>query len=118
MPSVLGKRKAPVVELKEETEDIQDVFRRHFEAQFKPLRTSKKTKQLVQEEPEEEQAAADDDAWDGLSDDSEEDTTPVVEVVDHTGSQAHDPKALMSKRELKAFMVGDPMRHRQHLTKS
>ncbi|PTB64368.1 hypothetical protein BBK36DRAFT_1161422 [Trichoderma citrinoviride] len=121
--AVLGKRKAteePTIS----TEDAQEIFRRHFEAQFLPLPEAERK---AREEEEEEDS--DDDSngsdgeggeWGGLSneddgsdddddelDDDEDDDSPTIEVVDHSVSQA--PKtSTMSKRELKAFMSSRP----------
>lgn len=111
MAPVLGKRKASVLETKETQEDAADVFRRHFEAQFKPLKTEQFRRVDQLEEPEDDETSDEDmDEWDGLSedeDDDEEDTTPTVEVVDHSHSTPQTA-AVMSKRELKEFMVRTP----------
>jgi hypothetical protein len=46
--------------------DAQEIFRRHFESQFKPLpEVKKKKKEVVVVEEEEEEEDGDD--WDGLS---------------------------------------------------
>ncbi|KAL7935973.1 hypothetical protein V8C35DRAFT_296510 [Trichoderma chlorosporum] len=127
---VLGKRKAP--EPTVSTEDAQEIFRRHFEAQFLPLPEAKRKAKEAQDEDESEDdsdgSGSEGDEWDGVSnedDDDEEDEsegdeddddeeeeddeddTPAIEVVDHSVSQA--PKTnTMSKRELKAFMSSRP----------
>ncbi|KAL7909538.1 hypothetical protein GGI35DRAFT_386531 [Trichoderma velutinum] len=126
--AVLGKRKAP--EPTVSTEDAQEIFRRHFEAQFLPLPEAKRKAKAVEEEDGSEDDSDDSGSeggeWDGLSnedvdddeddededDDEEEeeedeDDTPVVEVVDHSVSQA-PATSTMSKRELKAFMSSRP----------
>ncbi|KAL7950517.1 hypothetical protein V8C42DRAFT_306754 [Trichoderma barbatum] len=125
---VLGKRKAP--EPTVSTEDAQEIFRRHFEAQFLPLPEAKRKATAVDEEDESEDesngSGSEEGDWDGLSNEDEEEEddddevdedeedeeddgedTPVIEVVDHSVSQA--PKTnTMSKRELKAFMSSRP----------
>ena len=77
MAAILGKRKRQVRENNRSTkpaseepsetqnEDVQDIFRRHFEAHFKPLSTTKKPvkavdKNLIDEEEEESE-------WEGIS---------------------------------------------------
>ncbi|KAK0765585.1 hypothetical protein N5P37_001522 [Trichoderma harzianum] len=129
--AVLGKRKAP--EPTVSTEDAQEIFRRHFEAQFLPLPEAKRKAKAVEEEDGSEDDSDSDSGseggeWDGLSnededddegedeseddedDDEEEeedDDSPVIEVVDHSASQA-PTTSTMSKRELKAFMSSRP----------
>lgn len=100
-------------EEEEEELDAAEIFRRHFEARFKPLPDVKEKKAgkkgvVVEEEDEEE-----DEEWGGLSgesEDSEEEEDSddegvkrrKIDVVEHT-SAISAPK--MSKAELKAFMV-------------
>ncbi|KAA8568315.1 hypothetical protein EYC84_007351 [Monilinia fructicola] len=84
--------------------DPQEIFRRHFEAQFKPLPpTSKKSKASeIIEDPENEE----DDDWDGLSDNSAEDEVEEqngVQVVEHV-KKVDSRIAGMTKAELRAFM--------------
>ncbi|TGO59853.1 hypothetical protein BOTNAR_0155g00250 [Botryotinia narcissicola] len=83
--------------------DPQEIFRRHFEAQFKPLPpTTKKPKfNPIIENPDNE-----DEDWDGLSDNSGEDDEQVengVQVVEHV-KKIDSRIAGMSKGELRAFM--------------
>lgn len=87
-----------------EGEDLQAVFRRAFEAKFKPLPTeSKKPKieeSLVQQENESEEEDSD---WSGISDDENQ-----VEVIEY-----HDPRrevddAGNERAEMKAFMSSKP----------
>ncbi|KAK1726929.1 uncharacterized protein BDZ83DRAFT_650012 [Colletotrichum acutatum] len=147
------KTKARKAEEEEDTSmlDAQEIFRRHFEAQFTPIEEKsapkrKKSKAKAEEEEEEDSASGSDEEedegeedifedegadgeegegeeWSGLSgdegsteDDYDEDSdvsyddideNPVVEVVDHTKSNA-PPVVSMSKRELKAFMSSKP----------
>ncbi|QYS98917.1 hypothetical protein H0G86_006073 [Trichoderma simmonsii] len=126
--AVLGKRKAP--EPTVSTEDAQEIFRRHFEAQFLPLPEAKRKAKAVDEEDGSEDysdSGSEGGEWDGLSnedDDDDEDGSeddedddeeeeedendnPVIEVVDHSVSQA-PTTSTMSKRELKAFMSSRP----------
>lgn len=109
MASNLGKRKRRAVapgndEAEEEDTaallEAQEVFRRHFEAQFQPLPEVEKVK-VVEEEEEEEYDDAEEEEeseWDGISEDENE-----VRVVEHTDSYAR--MAAMSKEQLKSFMV-------------
>ncbi|KAF5873770.1 uncharacterized protein Bfra_005235 [Botrytis fragariae] len=92
-------------EVEDDTEilDPQEIFRRHFEAQFKPLPpTTKKPKiNPIIENPENE-----DEDWDGLSDNSAEDDEQEengVQVVEHV-KKIDSRIAGMSKGELRAFM--------------
>ncbi|KAK4069914.1 uncharacterized protein Triagg1_6709 [Trichoderma aggressivum f. europaeum] len=125
--AVLGKRKAP--EPTASTEDAQEIFRRHFEAQFLPLPEAKRKAKAVEEEDGSEDdgdaSGSEGGEWDGLSsedddededgveddeddeEDEDEDDAPVIEVVDHSVSQA-PTTSTMSKRELKAFMSSRP----------
>ncbi|ATZ54467.1 Bcfaf1 [Botrytis cinerea B05.10] len=83
--------------------DPQEIFRRHFEAQFKPLPpTTKKPKinPIVEDREDEEEG------WDGLSDNSAEDDEQEengVQVVEHV-EKIDSRIAGMSKGELRAFM--------------
>ncbi|KAM6488134.1 hypothetical protein HDV62DRAFT_13840 [Trichoderma sp. SZMC 28011] len=127
--AILGKRKAP--EPTVSTEDAQEIFRRHFEAQFLPLPEAKRKAKAVEEEDgseDDSDSGSEGGEWDGLSneddeddededgseddeeeeeEDDDEDDTPVIEVVDHSVSQA-PTTSTMSKRELKAFMSSRP----------
>ncbi|EGR50693.1 uncharacterized protein TRIREDRAFT_120767 [Trichoderma reesei QM6a] len=125
--AVLGKRKAPEPIIS--TEDAQEIFRRHFEAQFLPLPEAERKAREKEEEDDDSEDGSDgsedeggewgglsnddegsddeDDDDDELDEDDDDDDSPTVEVVDHSGSQA--PKiSTMSKRELKAFMSSRP----------
>jgi len=107
MATLLGKRKrreavAPVADKRQHSEDsealedAQEIFRRHFEAQFKPLPVAKKPIQVIEEPKDDSEEESD---WDGISE-TEEDG---VQVVEHTDAQIR--MAAMSKEELKSFMV-------------
>ena len=123
MPETLGKRKrrsdeARVIRKRRETEsatdesdgsesggpdqaalNAQEIFRRHFEAQFEALPDTRRvvgeSGQISEQENEEEE----EEAWDGIS---EEDSNGVL-IVEHanTGFSTLD----MKREELKAFMV-------------
>jgi hypothetical protein len=110
MATMLGKRKRRNVEGIEDKRrqgsedsgslelDAQEIFRRHFEAQFKPLPVvQKKTEEVLEEASEDESDK--DSEWDGISEGEED----AVQVVEHIDSQPG--MAVMSKEELKAFMV-------------
>jgi hypothetical protein len=106
MATILGKRKrwVPKNDGREAIEessapelDAQEIFRRHFETQFKPLPVAQRPVKPVEEELEDE--PQEDSDWDGISDD--EDNT--IQVVEHTDAQSR--MAAMSKEELKSFMV-------------
>jgi hypothetical protein len=77
--------------------DAQEIFRRHFEAQFRPLPELRKAAKVVEEA--EEDGSEEGSSWNGLS----EDEGNGVQVVEHTNAQSR--MAAMSKGELKAFMV-------------
>jgi hypothetical protein len=108
MASMLGKRKrrTPEISKRDRDEsgesdasglDAQEIFRRHFEAQFKPLLVARKSLKLVAEESADESEEGSD--WEGISEDEEN----AVQVVEHT--EAHARTAAMSKEELKSIMV-------------
>ncbi|KAL2752473.1 hypothetical protein ACRALDRAFT_1072402 [Sodiomyces alcalophilus JCM 7366] len=112
MSSVLGKRKSRNTEPTISEEEAQAIFRRHFEAQFKPLPEQPKSKiPVVDHDAATDADETDDDSeWGGISDEEDGDdrSEQSVEVVDHTSSITLDPTASMSKRELKAFMSSRP----------
>lgn len=112
--------------------DAAEIFRRHFEAQFKPLDEDGREEDVTLPQREQDDDNDDDDDWavnrkrnedeydgndsdswvglsddeDGVDDDEEEfnGAVSIVEVIDHSKPQV--PKdAKMSKKELKAFMV-------------
>lgn len=73
--AVLGKRKAPEPSIS--TEDAQEIFRRHFEAQFLPLPEAER-KARAKEEDDDESADESDGSegeageWGGLSNDDDD----------------------------------------------
>ena len=101
--STLGKRKrktaAPTNDEDDEAarQKAQEVFRRHFEARFKPLPEVQKP---IVPAPvtSEDETLEEEKEWGGISEDEE--TTRVVEHTD-----AYTRMAVMSKEQLKAFMV-------------
>jgi len=80
-----------------EEEDIQAIFRRHFEAQFKPLGSVKKPAQKEPEPVPAEEAEEESD-WSGLSEEE-----GAVEVIEHWAPAGAGE--VVGKHELKAFMV-------------
>ncbi|ROT38339.1 hypothetical protein SODALDRAFT_351412 [Sodiomyces alkalinus F11] len=111
MASVLGKRKSRNTELSISEEEAQAIFRRHFEAQFKPLPEQPKSNpQIADDDLATDTDESDDSEWGGISDEDDGDgsSEQSVEVIDHTSSNTHDPTVSMSKRELKAFMSSRP----------
>jgi hypothetical protein len=109
MVMMLGKRKRRAPEVPKEDRrrgseesdsselDAQEIFRRHFEAQFKPLPVTQPPTKPTDEELEAESETSSN--WDGISDDEEN----AVQVVEHTDAQSRT--AAMSKEQLKSFMV-------------
>jgi len=77
--------------------DVQEIFRRHFEAQYAPLPIVAKQAKTIQ--PDLEVQSGEDTDWDGISDEEED----GIQVIEHTDAQSR--MASMSKEELKAFMV-------------
>jgi hypothetical protein len=109
MATTLGKRKRRTAEVYIDAQrkeykvsnsldlDAREIFRRHFEAQFKPLPVLRKAAKVVEEAEEDDSEES--SSWNGLS----EDEGRGVQVVEHTDAQSR--MAAMSKDELKAFMV-------------
>jgi hypothetical protein len=109
MATTLGKRKRKTVETLNNVkggrkdpagsydEDAQEIFRRHFEAQFKPLPMVKKVVKVVEELTEIQ--LDDESEWGGISEEDED----SVQVIEHTDAEMQ--MASMSKEQLKSFMV-------------
>lgn len=108
MATNLGKRKRRTEEKaiasrdessQSESEELdpQEIFRRHFEAQFKPLPVVQKAPVYVESESDNE--SGDESNWDGISDEEED----GVQVVEHANEASR--VGAMSKEELKKFMV-------------
>ncbi|KAG9242979.1 hypothetical protein BJ878DRAFT_512868 [Calycina marina] len=107
MPTLLGKRKRRAVASNNtEAEDLaaaqmaQEIFQRHFEAQFKPLAIPK-IPESAPIEDDEDSKEEEELEWDGISEEEE-----GVKVVEHTDAYAR--MAAMSKQQLKAFMTSKP----------
>jgi len=116
MASLLGKRKRAsktatsvassqrdiaAAEAEANAQELQDIFRRAFEAKFKPLVVEPNTALEDVKRLDDEADSAED--WDGLSADVEDEETPgLVQVVEH-GTIA-ETEAL-TRAEMKAFMV-------------
>jgi hypothetical protein len=75
MSKVLGKRKARAAEEKSQVdlEDAQEIFRRHFEAQFKPLAVApiRPPPTVEAEDDEDPGSEAEDSEWEGISEDED-----------------------------------------------
>ncbi|KAI9818558.1 MAG: hypothetical protein M1827_000617 [Pycnora praestabilis] len=90
----------------EDDEELEAVFRRHFEARFKPLKERKHKTQPIHHvlgQTDQEENDDDESDWDGLSGNEGE---AKVEVVEHA---ATDSSTVMHpKAELKSFMTPKP----------
>ncbi|KAF2158221.1 hypothetical protein K461DRAFT_290466 [Myriangium duriaei CBS 260.36] len=85
-------------------DDVNEIFRRAFEAKFKPLPEQKPKQKSEPEEPLPEAVSDDEDsAWSGVSDDD----TAQVEVVQHSAAPITKGES-MSKSEKRAFMSSKP----------
>ena len=125
MAPTLGKRKRRSTESIRDTgaasqepwdsqnKNVQDVFRRHFEASFRPLSRVKKSTKLVEEATEGEDEYASE--WEGISGSEgilqDQCRRPKltfkeggqIEIIEHAEITA---ASTMTKDELKEFMVG------------
>ena len=110
MPVALGKRKRRAEIADDgsdqksslnngESQDLQALFRKHFEAQFEPLLETRPTPVPVAENEEGNVIDESGSYWEGLSEE-EEANAPLVQ---YTTSRTARPE--MSREELKAFMV-------------
>jgi hypothetical protein len=81
-------------------EDLQAIFRRAFEAKFKPIEIEPVHKKSTQVEVEEEDEE-DESNWAGIS---SEDDGNGVEIIEYAGVQRVDEDKA-SKAELRAFMA-------------
>lgn len=77
---------------------MNEAFRRAFEKRFKAIEEDKPEEVEVEDETDEE----DENAWDGLSEEEEDDENEI-EVVEHNMSNFSREKA--DRAALKAFMV-------------
>ena len=87
--------------------DAQEIFRRHFEAQFKPLPPVERKVKVAEEKLEKNSEEGSE--WDGISDGEQ----AAVQVVEHTDAQSR--VATMSKDELKSYMVRPSTFHYQRM---
>jgi hypothetical protein len=83
-------------------EDIRDIFRKAFEAKFKPIEVEPKKQKLGKLVVEENELEEESD-WSGIS---SEDEIPDVEIIDYASKQ-QAIKDRASKAEMKAFMVSN-----------
>ncbi|KAF2790185.1 hypothetical protein K505DRAFT_340661, partial [Melanomma pulvis-pyrius CBS 109.77] len=119
IPTTLGKRKriartelsraspspSPSIAPESGDEDIQAIFRRAFEAKFKPLAVEpKKTKMAEKEEEKVDEDEDEESDWSGISSSSDEGNN--VEVIEY--SATHDISEKASRAELRAFMSSKP----------
>lgn len=81
---------------------MRDIFRRAFEARYKPLDVDSKEQKLEKRLVHQEEELEDSD-WSGISDDDDGGT---VEVVDVSNAKAASERA--SKAEMRAFMSSKP----------
>jgi hypothetical protein len=110
LTAMLGKRKrgAPNIVMPSpgnsssaSQEDLQDIFKRHFEAQFQPLPDQQHlvvSNELTESDLDQDEQISD---WDGISTDE---SRASVEVVEYTLPNKAE-RAELSKEELKGFMV-------------
>ncbi|OAL51405.1 hypothetical protein IQ07DRAFT_566014 [Pyrenochaeta sp. DS3sAY3a] len=88
-------------------EDLQAIFRRAFEAKFKPLAVEpKKPKLEAQKQPDEEEDSEAESDWSGISDDST-DQIQIVTYTDVHQTPASDDDET-SRAAKKAFMTSKP----------
>lgn len=107
---MLGKRKRsapntamilPEDSIPSSQENLQEVLRRHFEAQYQPLPDQQPLVPSTPTTSAESEPEANISDWDGLSTDEEE---VHIEVVEHMALSKAE-RAELSKEELKSFMV-------------
>lgn len=86
------------------TINVNDIFRRHFEASFAPLPEQESDQDVDEESDGEDGSDAESEVshWSGLSESDHD--IPVVEVVDHAVAENGDGDEFHRAR-LKAFMV-------------
>lgn len=84
-------------------EDVQALFRKAFEAKFKPLDIEPVQKKVKEEDVErDDEEIEDEENWSGISSDDEDEEE--IEVVDYA-DKARQAREKASKAELRAFMV-------------
>jgi hypothetical protein len=82
----------------EEHGRIQEIFRQHFEAKFKPLPTSN-DKKLIEDDGQDLEGSVDEDEWSGLS------STEENEVIEVYHTEASISPSKRDKDQWKTFMV-------------
>ncbi|KAF2261180.1 hypothetical protein CC78DRAFT_561908 [Lojkania enalia] len=88
-----------------DSEDVQDIFRRAFEAKFKPLDVEPQESKITEpeeEEEEEEEELEEDSDWSGISSEAEDE----IEVIEHSTTRRLGDR--LSKAEMRAFMSSKP----------
>lgn len=85
-------------------DDLQAIFRRAFEAKFKPLDAEPKKKPKIEKVEIEEEEEEESD-WSGISSEDEDSSGNQVEVFDYAAAQAQRTEDKASKSEMRAFMV-------------
>ncbi|KAH7378386.1 hypothetical protein DE146DRAFT_637877 [Phaeosphaeria sp. MPI-PUGE-AT-0046c] len=116
MAPTLGKRKrvsraeleqpsrspSPSSNSDSEGEDLQAIFRRAFEAKFKPLAVEPKKQKVVPVEVQQDDEEEDEDTdWAGISDNEDD-----IEVIEYKDSRLDEDDS--SRAEMKAFMSSKP----------
>lgn len=103
--AMLGKRKRSALNnamaSSASQADLQEIFKRHFEAQFQPLPDQQPL--VASKQPTEADLVSDEENsdWDGISTDGE---ALSIEVVEYTAPTKAE-RAELPKEELKGFMV-------------
>lgn len=92
-----------------DSEDVQALFRKAFEAKFKPLDIEPVQKKVKESEIERDDAEVEEEEegsdWSGInSEDEDEDEVEVVDYADNTRKE----RERVSKAELRAFMSNKP----------
>ncbi|KAF1957393.1 hypothetical protein CC80DRAFT_410694 [Byssothecium circinans] len=117
MAHALGKRKritreelehpsrSPSPSSDSDAEDVQALFRKAFEAKFKPLEIEPVQKKVNEDESEDGEEEEDESDWSGISSEGEEDNN--VEVIDYAADSLPTSEKA-SRGEMRAFMSAKP----------
>ncbi len=92
---------APIESSTDSKGDLQEAFRRHFEAQFEPLPNLESSALPEQSHKLDLEEDSDESDWDGISSGEE---SVNIEVVDHT-TPVRAERSELPKEEAKEFMV-------------
>lgn len=122
-----AQRKGSFSSSESDSDDVQAIFRKAFEAKFKPLpesthgvsRRSTQSDEDIEDLDNSSEHGDDNSSWSGFSVAEEEEDKPIiqeVEVISHTTSAAPFDRA--SKAEHKAFMTSKPPTIPKKSTKS